>query len=395
VVAEGSLLANVVVLEGGQGLAAGATQFRSLWTRDFCLAACGLLRVGRGDVAREHLELLFAHRRDDGLLPRTLDSIDAKLRVIWVCLRRMLPLLPRPPALRGRPRPEYQDQHGQLAIDGNALAILLALELGRRDPAWWRSHRTNARACFDFYGPRIKRGLVQQPPFSDWQDSVRRKGATLYTNLLVWAAARGLADVGYDELDLPAQRLRAAIERTFRPPGATLLRSVAAKPYVSLDGNLLAIELGFYPTESEEARHLYAVLLESPFWTRDGTPGWNTAPDYPPSWRNPGVQLVGLGHYHDRIRWSWLTSLAAKVSVRMNDLDTARQALEHLSACAARDGTICEIYEERPSHRPWRSLLYRSEAPFSWGAGMCLDALHAYAEASGVAGGLRPPAPPA
>ena len=378
-VATESLLANVLATDGGYGVAAGANQFRSLWTRDFCFAGRGLLRSGRGDVVGDHLAVLLEQRRDDGLLPRTLDSMDAKLRVAWVCARRLVPLLPGPPRLRGRLKPEYQDQHGQLAIDGNALAVLLALALGARQPAWWERHVQGARAAFAFYGPRVRRGLVQQPPFSDWQDSVRRKGATFYTNLLVWATAQGLVRAGFDELAAPAAALRVALERTFG--GQPLYRSVAGKPFVSLDGNLLAIDLGF--VVGARAIDLYEALRASAFWTRDGTPGWNTTPDYPASWRNPGVQLVGLGHYHDRLRWSWLTSLAAKVAADMGDLAAAEHALEHLAACAARDDGIAEIYREQAPHRLWRSPLYRSEIPFSWGAGMCLDALHAYAEASG------------
>ena len=41
-----------------------------------------------------------------------------------------------------------------------------------------------------------------------------------------------------------------------------------------------------------------------------------------------------------------------------------------------RDGLVTEVYRAEPPHLPWRSFLYRSEGPFSWGAGVILDALH-------------------
>lgn len=375
-VAEDSLLANVVPLGQRFGVTAGVNQFRSLWTRDFCFAARGLLRVGRGDVVADHLQLLLDHRRADGLLPRTLDSSDAKLRVAWASARRYLPFLPAP-ALSAALVPEYLDQHAQETVDGAALSVLAADALRAEDPAWWEERLGAFDEALDHTRRRARGGLVVQPPFSDWQDSVKRQGRTFYTNLLVWAAEVALASEEGPRL----RELRERIEGAFRRPGDVLYRSLAGREYVSLDGNLLAIELGFHPPESERARELWAALVRSPFWTRDGVPGFNTFPSYPVSWRNPGVILAGLGHYHDRIRWSWLTALAAKVAVRMGDLERAREALEHLASCAERDGAIAEIYRARPPHLPWSSPLYRSEAPFAWGSGITLDALHAYAEA--------------
>jgi hypothetical protein len=375
--AEASLLANVVELGGRYGLTAGVNQFRSLWTRDFCFAARGLLRIGRSDVVRDHLQLLLDHRRHDGLLPRTLDSSDAKLRVAWASARRYLPFLPAP-ALTEALVPEYLDQHAQETVDGAALAVLAADALRAEDPGWWAGRSSAFDQALGHTRRRARAGLIQQPPFSDWQDSVRRKGATFYTNLLVWAAEVALR--GEESTALRATRAR--IEEAFRAQGEVLYRSVAGREFVSLDGNLLAIELGFLPAQSERAVELWAQLVRSPFWTRDGVPGFNTFPSYPVSWRNPGVILAGLGHYHDRIRWSWLTALAAKVAVRMGDLERAARALEHLATCAARDGAVSEIYSSRPPHLPWRSLVYRSEAPFAWGAGVTLDALHSFAEVS-------------
>ncbi len=378
--AEDSLLANVVPLGERFGVTAGVNQFRSLWTRDFCFAARGLLRVGRADVVADHLQLLLDHRRADGLLPRTLDSSDAKLRVAWASARRYLPFLPAP-ALTAALVPEYLDQHAQETVDGAALSVLAADALRSERPTWWSERLGAFDEALDHTRRRARSGLVVQPPFSDWQDSVKRQGVTFYTNLLVWAAEVALAGEEGQEL----RALRGRIEDAFRRPGDVLYRSLAGREFVSLDGNLLAIELGFLPPEGERAQEVWAALVRSPFWTRDGVPGFNTFPSYPVSWRNPGVILAGLGHYHDRIRWSWLTALAAKVAVRMNDLARAREALEHLASCAERDGAIAEIYTARPPHLPWSSLTYRSEAPFAWGSGITLDALHAYASALGSA----------
>lgn len=363
-----ALLANVHMLAGRHGVSAGAHQFRSLWTRDFCHAARGLLRIGRADVVRDHLELLLEKRRADGLLPRTLDSIDAKLRVSWRSVARWIPGVSGDLPLKDHLVPEYQDQYGSVAIDGNALTVWTAACYGAEAPAWFERHRPALRQVLDYYRRArwLRGGLLHQPAFSDWQDSVRRKGVAFYTNLIYWAALRAL--------DPDAARgFGARLEAAFRPRGGGLYPSLLGRRFVSLEGNLLAIDLGFLPEDG--SRDLYPELLRSPFWRRTGVPGFDTYPDYPVSWSNPGMLVAGLGHYHDRVRWSWLTALAAKVAARMGDLEEARRILSALQEWVRRDGTVMEVYESAPPHRPWRSWLYSSEGPFSWGAGVTLDAL--------------------
>lgn len=369
-IARESLEANVVELRDGLGLTAGAYQFRSLWTRDFCLAVPGLLACGRDDVARSHLRLLYDARREDGLLPRTLDSMDAKRRVAWASLGRFVKRWAKPLPIGPGLTPEYRDQHGEEAVDGNPLAMLGALATWERtgDDEFWGHVREPARAALLRTWRQRRGGLVWQPSFSDWQDSVRRRGWTFYTNLLLWRASRRVA-----ELDAPlvseglVEELEGRIRETFWVDG--LFRSVAGRPQVSLEANLWAIEWGF------AERDVWERLKASALWTRSGDPGFPTTPDWPAGWRNPGVRIVGLGHYHDQIRWSWLMAESAKTAAVVGDLPEARRILEVLEGMAVRDGAICEVYASEPPYLPWESRLYRSEAPFSWGAGKTLEAL--------------------
>lgn len=380
-IARASLLANVVELEGRCYLSAGANQFRSLWTRDFAHAAGGLIAIGRADVVRDHLDLLIRHLHPDSqLLPRGLDSMNPKLRVAYASFARApLPRLrPRSPALPiGLPlKAEYRDQHGQFAIDGNALAVLAALSYARAtgDEAWLERSLPALGQVLAGYTQHLRAGLVWQPPYSDWQDSVSRIGHACYTNLLVHLAARDLAEHA-PVPGLLLDPLRERLEGTFRAEGG-LYRSLAKREQVSLDANLLALDHGLLG--EADARELYERLRACPLWRRQEIPGFNTTPDYPASWRNPGVLLAGLGHYHDRIPWTWLSGLSAKVALGRGEPSEARRILEVLSARAERDGHVVEIFAAQPPHDPFRSLLYRSEAPFSWGAARILEALAAW-----------------
>ena len=85
--------------------------------------------------------------------------------------------------------------------------------------------------------------------------------------------------------------------------------------------------------------------------------------------------MSGVGHYHDSITWSWLLALSAKVAHLVGDDTESDRILTQFEAMAARDRTIYEIYETKPSLVPY-NVRYKSESPFSWGSGMVLDALN-------------------
>jgi len=172
------------------------------------------------------------------------------------------------------------------------------------------------------------------------------------------------------------------VKQTFYDPKSGLYKSLAGKSYISLDGNLLALDLGFVKPESQEGQALYASLKKSALWTRGGVPGSTTIKDYPKSWLHTPVKITGLAHYHDELHWSWLIALSAKVAHQMGDKAESRRIFDTLGTMVARDGTVEEIYKAQTDGKlgppkPFGSLLYKSEAPFSWGAGFVLDALAA------------------
>lgn len=372
-----SLEANVEEVNGRSYLTAGREQFRSMWTRDFAYAVPGLLAAGRADVARDHLKLLLTHVGDDGALPRSFDDINPKARVVLGIARRLIPSLPHPQI--EQLQPEYIDQHGQQAIDGNALVILATLQYAERtgDHQFLETHRSALKKLFRFYETRMQDGLVHQGPHSDWQDSVKREGATFYTNLLYLAVRERLQQLpGFDVSPRQTTALRRKIESTFRDSDSGLYFSVPGGPQISLDGNLLALELGVVDPNSQQGRDLYAALKAHPLWRAGGgIPGGCTMPDYAPNERSLGVRAVGLRHYHDKLMWSWLTGLAAKTAARMGDHAEADRILQALQRMAERDGSVGEVYEPTRERPLWQSLVMRSEAPFAWGSGVTLDAV--------------------
>ncbi|MDR3606703.1 MAG: hypothetical protein P4M08_04895 [Oligoflexia bacterium] len=385
-IARESLQKNIHQLGERVYLSAGAHQFKSLWTRDFCWASRGLFALNRADVVRSHLEALIeCLRPSDGLVPRVMDCMSPRLRVAQASFWSLFGVACEIP-LRAPIAHEYQDEHGTEAIDSNILVLLTALDYLKNtgDTTWWNQRADEFTKIYRFYDTRRDPadGLIVQPKFSDWQDSVTRIGKAFYTNLLYYIVSARLVGVAGFDVSVDALRiLRASILVKFFDSRHGIFRSLyqgeQASPYFSLDGNLLALDLGFFKTDEENAA-LYEKLRKSPLWEGSmGWPGANTFPDYPRSWRSFAVRLAGVGHYHDRIYWSWLIALSAKIAKTRNDLAEYERIVRKLAELAARDRAIVEVYAPKSSLPPYRSWLYRSETPFSWGAAFVLDALRA------------------
>lgn len=378
-----SLSANIVALESGLYLTAGRHQFKTLWTRDFCMSVRGLLRINRSDVAKHHLQTLIRARRSyDGLVPRVMDSMSTPKRVSLYFLAKILPFIHPDRPLVDPLITQYRDEHGTEAIDSNLLVLLAALDIVDKtgDSSWWAEHEGALIEIYRFYDSKFRNSLIVQPPFSDWQDSTRRDGHTFYTNLLYCVASRRLAKYPGFGVNLKrVEEMRAMIEETFRDKTTGLFLSIAGKTQISVDGNLLAIDLGYFAPKSEEATALYESLKRHPLWKgRSDLPGYVTFPNYPNSWKSVAVRVARLHFYHDRIYWSWLMGLAAKVATLQGDQEEASRILGRLNKIAIRDSAIGEIYTDTPELNLWRSRWFEAEIPFSWGAAFVIDAAMTY-----------------
>jgi len=258
------------------------------------------------------------------------------------------------------------------AVDSNLLILLTAVNYvnATGDFSWWDQHQNQlAQLYANTLSFRDNSGLIVQPENSDWQDSVSRTGKTFYTNILFFAVSQRLP---FSKIDLSA--LRRQINFTFFDSGTQLYRSIEGSSFISLDGILLAIDLDY--VSETDALLLYESLKIHPLWTSPTGPGFVTYPNYPIAWVAVGPQLYGLRHYHDEMYWSWLMGLSAKIARKMGDASSADRIFDRLQKMAVRDSTIAEIYSPIHDLPPFHSFLYHSEQPFSWGAGMILDALH-------------------
>lgn len=385
-----SLEKNLRPIEGKTYLAAGLHQFNSLWTRDFCWSARGLIAIGKEDVVANQIDRLLndpgVGRPQDTpfLLPRTLDSMSTTKRVIKSTFPRFVSL-----PLGSPLQAYYLDQNKGIAFDGNFLTVMAA-DLCRRNPrmaAWWNGNKARLAETLRFYDAKAadgtlrfqRDGLLWQPDFSDWQDSVRRRGHTFYSNMVYACVLQNV--VNEPEFGVtPAMiaDLRTKIDGAFRDASSKLYVSVKDQRQISLDGNLLAIDLGYLP--QDRSKELFQALRSwHPLWPKlPDLPGFVTSPKYPLGQKSLNFVLVTLGDYHDSLYWSWLMALSAKVAA-MNPEDgagaEALAILDRLVSMVQRDGWVAEVFDPRSDLPRHNNLFYHSEEPFSWGAAFVIDAL--------------------
>ena len=373
-VARESLAANLRTIREAAGdrtvLVAGANQYGSVWTRDFCFASGGLLASGERQPVEDTLEQIAAHQRPDGLYPRLLDSYSPITRFIRAGLGSRIPL-------RAPLRPNFISDHLVLAYDSNALVVDAACRAARGNRAFGERLLPSMERALAWCRARMLGGFIFQPPFSDWKDTIAaRRGAVFFTQLQYWKALGSLAEL-CDALGkgaaAQARREEAArfddkVQSAFWDESGGFLRDTLELPLLSTDGNLAAVAWGFVPRE--KALRILAAIESKKLWTPWGP---RAGERYPYGEKGWFARLALVHGYQDDFVWLWISALALRALHAAGQAARRDALLETLCERIARERKISEVYRPEDG-REVRTWLYRSEAPFSWSSGMLLEA---------------------
>jgi glycogen debranching enzyme len=375
-IAKKSLLANIVSIGNSQFLCAGAHHFKSLWTRDFCWSIGGLIAAGKSSVAASHVQALIHFKHPDNHnIPRIIDTLPSKLRISYSIAAQYLPEKLQHLPMKGELNAEYKGEHGTYSFDANSLLVLGAFQIAKT-PEYSHFLTTNKQALINiikFYEPYLKDGLVYQQKYGDWQDSIAREGVSFYSNLLYWWALNLLNQEFAIGADKQLQSLKHTLQEKFFDKETGLFKTHLGYDNYSIDGQLIAIESDF--VTGAEANDLYQNLKASPLWSGCTVPGMSSYPNYPKQVKSLITRFVGLLNYHDDMIWSWLTGYSIRVAAKMHDVAESQRIIEELARMAKRDSYIFEIYSPKPPQNLFKTPLYQSEGPFSWGSGQILQSL--------------------
>ena len=359
---------------------AGQNQYRAAWVRDTCFSAHVLVQTPEGVQAVRNLVQRYAAAMRNKHGPKVFDSTAFEWRQVRPVLTRMLCFGARASPETFAPRYAtawFTDSaSGREAVDGNALVLIAASELSAVTKDSLRNILADStgeilQKMVDYYRNRISvgKGLVEQHAFSDWQDSLRREGYMLTTNLLVW---RAFNVSGNKDALLVAPALRDAIVQHFFADASLGVLTDRPGPQsraVALDGNLLALKWGFF--HDEVAKRVYRRLKQTTAW-HHSVVHWPKDPQSEVYWP---LSFIGLKEYHNGARWSWILGLQATVAHKFGDLEEHARITRALCRVTGSED-VHEVYSPHTPVdrlRPWRTLGYVTEAPFTWGAAYVLE----------------------
>lgn len=373
-----ALKTNTASVNGHEYLLAGNKQFHNLWVRDLSMSVSGALAVGLVKPVRDSLEAIFSFQRDDGLLPRLIDHQDGQLRAVLgvVGIRQ---------SFKEPLKAWFESENRITTIDGNLTVIWAASKYISKTSdlrfahQWFSSMESAIQFIENNY---LEDGLVsKQQGFADWEDSVNRNGRVALTNLFYVLALRGASEWAMairkvDRANDYQQKAEAQAVRFmdyFWDPKKKVLRNFDGDDRFTADANLLAITEKVLPIK--EAREAYESLKSTPLW--QPIPGRPTWPNYTNKMKSIFVKSIGLGGYHDRLYWIWISSLGAIAAASLEDCNEYKRIIQVLENLMVSDEQVHEVYkfdERQRQLNPFKNFIYHAEAPFTWSSAMYLEA---------------------
>lgn len=367
-------------LPGGQEkvvLCAGSRNFREPWARDFGFASFGLVELGEFQAVRETLEVFLLNQKSSGQFPVKVHSTNFVDRYLHSLFKRQQPI-------SAPIKPKYITAHNTISPDGNALLIIALLNYAQRsgDANFARQHWEALKRAVFWFEEQEKEadGLIHQPPYADWADSVARSGRVLYTNVLYWKAMRDLADAaqryGMTEdqpyLQRKAEKIKASINAHFWRANLGYYITSQYFDNLSSSGNLLAVSWGL--AAPAQAHSILDKM--NGFDMANPVPTQVVHRAYPDKFIAIENRLGGIANYHTSAAWLWLGAWHVIALTRMERLDEARALLRRIARVIVRDGAVHEVYA--PDGNYLSTFWYTSEAPLTWSAGMVVYAYHVF-----------------
>lgn len=350
------------------GIVAGPHHFVDLWARDSLFAVFGLTEKSEYLSFRQTIDTFIRFQRKDGLIPyrvmRSRSSIGKYLGK---------------PTYRTTPKPNFYS-HMSLGLvpDGGLMTIIASYEYISRsgDNVWAKKTYSSLVRAIDWYHARFGGALVKEWFQCEWADGVLKSGHTLYTNVLYTKALADMAMLSKKTGNAAASRLYTerytSIKKRWHDAfwnGEYFSDWIDYKrqDYFASHANFLAILFGL--TTTEESKSILAYAKEH---TIHPITVYNTYPAYP-IWRIPLVQILGgVPDYHNRgVVWLQPGITFAIALFRSGQKKQAKTYLTQIASHIVKYNQVYEVYEAS-NGEPVNRLLYRSEGPFAWSAGLFL-----------------------
>lgn len=355
-------------------LNAGYRNFRESWARDFSFAMYGLLALEQHDTVRDTLDAYLWHQADDGKFPVKLHSMNVVSRFFHSFLEREQPI-------QKMLKPKFITGHGTTSLDGQALLVIAAQNYAREaeDTEYLRDHWSQLKLAVQWlqlYRKEPGDALLHQFAYSDWADSVARRGRVHYTNVVYWKAltsmAEAAASLGIEQQQElyteEAERVSRAIQANFWRADLGYFVTSSQLSQLSSAGNLLAIAWDL--ATPDQAESILNVMAKARM--AEPVPTQVAFPPYPRSLIAIENRLGGMANYHTDAAWLWIGAWHVIALTKTNRMEEAQQLINRITELIITERQLNEAHglDGKPLSSKW----YKSESPLSWNAGMVLYA---------------------
>ena len=334
------------------GILAGRKHFDDYWARDCFFGCLGALRLKDYEIVKKSFELFLKHQKNDGQLPTRIGQYNQYLKFLGIKIKAQLV-------------PRYcDDKNNTVTTDQNSLFIISLYEYlkNTKDYSFLKSNYKKIKTAMDWNFTQDSDGdlLIEEKPYANWMDSIKKRGRVLYTNICHWRAVELYAKMAdkkdsgkYDSISI---KIKDRINELFWNGDYFVdwIYKNEKQVYFSSDGNLLAAYFEF-ATEMQRQKILDTLNKLQ----KDSVLVRTSYPDYPEKFVSLRLKIVGMGDYHNGLYWLWLSSLlcCAEKSERKESI------LKQLSSIITKYGTVAEVYNGK--FQPLKRTFYQSEMPFA------------------------------
>lgn len=359
------------------GIYAGLTHFNEYWARDGLWTVLGVLRLGDLSMAEKQIGLFVKNIDADGQVPTRITS---EFGLFFRLLG--LPRLGKVKPLFGL-NPAYfwfsgKDGRGHRGKDGGSLLAIAVFEFIKHGgniekvKRWW----PKLVKSMSWYQKHIANHLVNEDWHEGWMDSLRFRGATLYTNVLHLKALSSMEKIA-KVLGKNSQIWRRRHQET----KSSLIKNFFNGKYLNntgagpskqepfvVDGNMLAVwwKIVTPKTARSIINHFLKSGVHHPVPCRVNTPKFHH------SLVPKRFGLIGLSGYHnDNCAWLWLGAVSV-LALKRHSVRKAKSLLKKIAKLIVKHQEVYEIYDEKGD--PFNTWFYKSEHPFAWSSALFLAA---------------------
>lgn len=402
-----------------KGIMAGKKHFDDYWARDSFFASLGSIAIGDYSTAKKNILLFSNAINKNGQIPLRIGAYDMRIK-LFVRFFRI--------KTKFAEVPRYTDDKAKnTAMDQNSLFIISAAELLKHDrklikqpwPVIERACNWNLNLS-----KQNSEGLLEEKAYSSWEDSLRKQGMVLYTNIVFWKSLVCMTEIctamknktGERLYKKTADEVGRAINKMFWNSrfysDVAQHRNImnkknkeaeskenkskerenkenkngeaeyeqedrqskkALSEVFSADGNFLAVWWSLADKNQSKS-----ILMHAKKVGICTVPCKTNVPSYPSSLVSPTIRFFGAGNYHNNgMSWLWLGCVYAQALSRAGMKKQAVSTIESIAQIICSAGSVPEVVDQ--NGKPIERFFYKSEMPFAWSAGMfikvCSDIL--------------------